>query len=69
MDQSNIEKLQKELNELRAYKAAWEEAYPGITPKTVKQLEEQLFALYKERDTAKEQDLVTDYQASLDNLS
>ncbi len=66
MSNDEIKKLQQELETLRAYKAEWEKTYPGITPKTVKQLEEQLFALYKEVDKAEEQDLTTDYQAALE---
>lgn len=59
------EDLKKEVEELRAYKAKWDQAYPGLTPEAVKRMEQQLYSLYTEKDNAGDS-LATDYQKDLD---
>ena len=57
--------LMEELEELRSYKKAWEEMFPGLTPQDVRQMEEQLYELYQEKVGDKENAFPTDYQQSL----
>lgn len=61
----DLEKLKLELEELRAFKAKWDAAYPGLTPDGVKNMEQQLFALYNQNDNGPVPDMVTEYQGQL----